>query len=256
MRLLVANDDGIEAKGIYTLVKELEKFHEVIVVAPDNQRSACGHSITLTEPITIKETSLEGLKSKAYSISGTPADCVRMGLDLLAEGKIDLVVSGINRGYNIGTDVIYSGTVSAAIEASIYDIPSLAVSQEINSECEDYETAAKYALKVIDIFKNNFLGSNVVLNLNIPCCSAENIKGIKVCKLGKTSYKHSYIEYIGENSRGYNVKGVMKDKDYEDDDVDNIRNKYVTLTPMHFNLTNFDMLNHIENIVKGSGTLT
>lgn len=256
MRLLVANDDGILAKGIYTLVKELEKYHEVIVVAPDNQRSACGHSITLNSPIIIEETNLQGLKSKAYSITGTPADCVRIGLDMLAEAPIDLVISGINRGYNIGTDVLYSGTVSAAIEASIYGKPSLAVSQEINKDCEDYEIAAKYALKIIDIFKNNLLGKNIVLNLNIPCCSEKDIKGIKICKLGKTSYKHSYIEIISENSKGYNVKGVMKEKNHEDDDVDNLREKYITLTPLHYNLTDYEILKDVENIVKGSGTLT
>lgn len=250
MRLLVANDDGIDAKGIYTLVKELEKVHEVIVVAPSDQRSACGHSITITSPIIIKECKLEGLKSKAYSISGTPADCVRMGLDMLSEGKVDMVVSGINRGLNVGTDVIYSGTVSAAMEAAIYEVPSLAVSQEINGDEEQYEVAAKYALKVLEMVKDKPLGEDVVLNLNVPLCSEEEIKGLKVCKVGKTSYRHSYFEYVDEKGRGYNVRGTMNEKKFEEDDVDYIKEKYVTLTPLHFDLTNFQLLKAVEGIVK------
>ncbi len=131
MRLLLTNDDGINAKGIYALAKELEKNHEVIIVAPDNERSACGHSITLTRPLIVKEIKLEGLKSKAFSVDGTPADCVKIAINKLIDSKIDMVVSGINKGLNLGTDVLYSGTVSAAIEASIYKIPAMAISMEI-----------------------------------------------------------------------------------------------------------------------------
>lgn len=248
MKLLVVNDDGINAKGIYTLVKELEKNNEVTVVAPGKQRSASGHSITIVDPIIIKENNLKGLKSKAYSITGTPADCVRMGLDILTDDKIDMVVSGINRGLNVGTDVIYSGTVSAAVEAAIYKVPSLAVSMEVDEGEGNYETASKYALKCIERFKNKPLGEDIVLNLNIPLCNESEIKGIKVCKLGKTSYKHSYIEFIDKDGKGYNIKGVMNDKEFQEDDVDYIREKYITLTPLHFDLTNFHILKEVEEV--------
>lgn len=249
MKLLVVNDDGIDAKGIHTLAKELEKYHQVTVVAPHSQRSASGHSITLMRPITIKEKSIEGLKGRAFSITGTPADCVRLGLDLLTEGKIDMVISGINRGPNLGTDVIYSGTVSAAIEAAIYKIPSLAVSQDIKGENENYEAAAKYAVRCLKILGKEPLGEDVVLNLNIPSCSEEQIKGIKVCKLGKTSYKHKYIEIVDKEGKTYTVDGVMNEKKFEEDDVDYLRENYVTLTPLHFDLTNFNILKEVENMI-------
>lgn len=149
MKVLITNDDGINAKGIYVLAKEIEKEHEVIIAAPDNQRSACGHSITLTRPLIIKEVKLEGVESKAYSVDGTPADCVRVAVDKLVDGKVDIVISGINKGVNLGTDVIYSGTVSAAIEAAIYKTPSIAISSEFKDEKENYEIAAKTVLSVL-----------------------------------------------------------------------------------------------------------
>src|SRR5665647_1089265 len=143
MRLLLTNDDGINAKGIYALAKEIEKNHEVIIVAPDKERSACGHSITLTRPLIVRETKLIGLKSKAFSVDGTPADCVKIAINKLIDskinGKIDMVVSGINKGLNLGTDVLYSGTVSAAIEATIYKIPAMTVSMAVKGNIENYE---------------------------------------------------------------------------------------------------------------------
>ena len=148
MRILLTNDDGIDAEGIYTLAKELEKNYEVIIVAPDNQRSAQSHAITLFQPIVVKEVKLDGLKSKAYSISGTPADCVRVGLDALSGGDIDLVFSGINLGLNAGMDILYSGTVSAAIEANIHNIPSIAVSAEYADGKANFKIAASYAMEI------------------------------------------------------------------------------------------------------------
>src|SRR5690554_2639976 len=125
MRILLTNDGGIKAEGIYALAKELEKEHELIIVAPEIQKSAQSHAVTISQPLVVKEVELDGLKSKAYSISGTPADCVRAGLEVLIEEPVDFVFSGINMGLNSGMDVLYSGTVSAAIEANIYGIPSI-----------------------------------------------------------------------------------------------------------------------------------
>ena len=150
MKILLTNDDGIMAEGIYTLAKELEKDHEVIIVAPEIQRSAQSHAITLFQPLVVKEVELEGLKSKAYSISGTPADCVRTGLEVLADGPVDMVFSGTNIGLNSGMDILYSGTVSAAIEANIYKIPSIAVSAELVDGNARFDIAAKYAKKILE----------------------------------------------------------------------------------------------------------
>src|SRR5690606_31615712 len=114
MKILLVNDDGINAIGIQALAKEFEKDYEVVIVAPEGQRSAAGHSITLTKPILVRKVNIPGIKSRAYSISGSPADCVRVALDKLVDGQVDVVLSGINLGLNVGADVLYSGTVSAA----------------------------------------------------------------------------------------------------------------------------------------------
>lgn len=246
MRLLLTNDDGINAKGIYTLAKELQKNHEVIIVAPDNERSACGHSITLTRPLIVREIVLDGLKSKAFSVDGTPADCVKIAIDKLIDGKIDMVVSGINKGLNLGTDVLYSGTVSAAIEAAIYKVPSMAISMEVSKDIENYEMAAVYAGEILLTAKKNNIKNDIVLNVNIPLLEKNEIKGIKVCKIGSRLYKNCYIKTITENNEiQYEIKGEVKDIHEENSDTIYFKQGYVTVTPLHYDLTNFKILNNV-----------
>lgn len=247
MRLLLTNDDGISAKGIYALAKELEKNHEVIIVAPDNERSACGHSITLNRPLIVRETKLTGLTSKAFSVDGTPADCVKIAINKLIDGEIDMVVSGINKGLNLGTDVLYSGTVSAAIEAAIYKIPSMAVSMDIKRNVETYEMAAKYASEILVKAKENNIKNDIVLNVNIPLLDENEIKGIKVCKIGSRLYNNIYIKTIGENNETqYEIKGEVKDIHEENSDTIYFKEGYVTVTPLHYDLTNFKILNDVS----------
>ncbi|MGV8980972.1 5'/3'-nucleotidase SurE [Clostridium sp.] len=247
MRLLLTNDDGISAKGIYALAKELEKNHEVIIVAPDNERSACGHSITLSRPLIVREVALEGLKSKAFSVDGTPADCVKIAINKLIDGKIDMVVSGINKGLNLGTDVLYSGTVSAAIEAAIYKVPSMAISMQVNKKNENYERASKYAGEILLIAKENNIKNDMVLNVNVPMLEENEIKGIKVCKIGSRLYNNSYIETAGENGETqYEIRGELKDIHEEDSDTLYFKEGYVTVTPLHYDLTNFNILNDVS----------
>lgn len=157
MNILLTNDDGIEAEGINTLAELLSKYHDVIMVAPENQRSASSHSITIYEPIIVKQVK-KPYNIEAYSISGTPADCVRVALDKLVPDNIDMVISGINKGLNIGNDILYSGTVSAAIEGAMYKVPSMAVSaQFIKNKKENYKIAAKYALRMLNRLKKEDL---------------------------------------------------------------------------------------------------
>ncbi|MGH4052384.1 MAG: 5'/3'-nucleotidase SurE [Clostridium sp.] len=250
MRLLITNDDGINAKGIYALAKELEKNHEVIIVAPNSERSACGHSITLTRPLVVREMKLAGLKSKAFSVDGTPADCVKIAINKLVNDKIDMVVSGINKGLNLGTDVLYSGTVSAAIEGTIYEIPAMAISMEIlqNTENEEsYEMAAKYAGQILLKAKENNIGNNIVLNVNIPMLKQNEIKGIKVCKVGSRLYNNTYIQSIvGNNETQYKIKGELIDKHEQHSDTIYHKEGYVTVTPLHYDLTNYKILNAVS----------
>ena len=247
MKLLLTNDDGINAKGIYALAKELEKNHEVIIIAPHSERSACGHSITLTRPLVVREANLQGLKSKAFSVDGTPADCVKIGINKLINGKVDMVVSGINKGLNLGTDVLYSGTVSAAIEAAIYKIPSMAISMDIKKGIETYEMAAKYAGEILEKAKENGISNDIVLNVNIPFLHEDEIKGIKVCKIGSRLYNNVYLETVGKNNETqYEIKGEVKDIHDENSDTIYFKEGYVTVTPLHYDLTNFKILNDVS----------
>jgi 5'-nucleotidase len=250
MKLLITNDDGIHAEGIYVLARELEKEHEVIIAAPDDQRSACGHSITLTRPLIIRKIDLQGIKSKAYSIDGTPADCVRVAVDKLMNGNVDMVISGINKGVNLGTDVIYSGTVSAAIEAAIYKIPSIAISSEFKDKEENYELAAKTVVEVLKSLSSKSIKDDLVLNINVPLEKEENIKGIKVCKIGNRTYNNCFIKKEDEQgNKVYEIIGTVNDTFDKDTDVDYFKQGYITLTPLHYDLTNFKILNEVEKML-------
>ncbi|GMQ58674.1 5'/3'-nucleotidase SurE [Vallitalea sediminicola] len=247
MRLLITNDDGVHAKGIHALCKELEKYHDIIIVAPDDQRSATSHSITIAKPLIVKEVELPDIKSKAYSVSGTPADCVRVAIDQIIKDKVDMVVSGINIGYNLGTDILYSGTVSAAVEATLCNIPAIAVSTESSAEFYVYENAAKYINKVIEIAVSNKLQGDIVLNVNVPPIKEKEIKGIKVCKIGKLQFNHYYKEtHKEEEDMVYKLEGVRVVEHVPETDSYYVDNGFVTVTPLHYDLTNFNILNDVS----------
>ena len=248
MKVLITNDDGINARGILALAKEISKKHEVTVVAPRDQKSASSHSISIHNPIRIREEKLDE-SFKAYSLVGTPADCTQAGLSLLCK-DIDLVISGINRGLNCGTDVLYSGTVSAAVEGAIYNVPSIAISMEVDWERydEDYTKAAKWISKVVDIAENNYLRNDVVLNVNVPNLNEEEIKGIKVCKLGKSTYNNSYVLLEEDDDMVYEIKGTRNHICEDDSDLYFLSEGYVTLTPLHFDFTNFKIMNEVKKI--------
>lgn len=246
MKILLTNDDGIDAKGIQLVAKSLQENHEIIIVAPDRQRSASSHSITLSTPLIIKEVKVQGLNCRCFSVSGTPADCTKVAIEKIVPFKVDLVISGINDGYNLGTDVLYSGTVSAAIEAAIMKTPSIAVS--CNGSDQGFEIAVDYINKIINSVKTKNLKGDVVLNINIPPVSKSNVKGIKVCKIGERNYKNVFIELENTDEHiSYTVKGTPEDKDEIETDVFHIKEGYVTLTPLHYDLTNFNILKDISS---------
>ena len=252
MKILITNDDGIEAEGIIALAREFEADNEVLIVAPNTQRSAAGHSITINRPIVVKEVKIDGLKSKAYSIDGTPADCVKIGVEKIYKDKFDCILSGINFGTNLGSDVIYSGTVSAAIEGSIYKIPSIAISMEISDGKMDYKLAAKFTRKVLEIAFVNNIGKDIVLNVNIPAIPHEEIKGIKVSELGNRIYTNCYIETLmPDNSIGYRIEGSPIDDDTIDTDVYNFKKGFITVTPLHYDLTNYKIFKGVHTWFEG-----
>lgn len=249
MNILITNDDGINARGIRILAEKISKKHNVTVIAPREQKSASSHSISINVPIKIREEIIENVNCKAYSLVGTPADCTQAGISLLAKDT-DLVISGINRGYNSGTDVLYSGTVSAAIEGALYDIPSIAISMDVEWDKydEDYSKAANWVEKVVDLAEKKYLKNNVVLNVNVPNINEEDIKGLKVCKIGKSTYKTEYILLNEDDDKIYETKGVRNEFEKEESDLYFLSQGYVTLTPLHFDFTNFNELEEVKKI--------
>ncbi|MGO1469052.1 MAG: 5'/3'-nucleotidase SurE [Tissierella sp.] len=244
MRILLTNDDGIMAEGIQVLAKELEKEHEVIIIAPDSERSAQSQAITISSPLTVKEIHFEGLRCKSYSVSGTPADCVRVGFDKLIKDEVDMVVSGTNRGLNAGMDILYSGTVSAAIEANMYKKPSLAVSAKVKDGKCRFDLAAEYACKVIEKTKDQHKYSNLLLNVNVPFI--EKPKGMKVCRIGDQMLDYYEMKTSKEGKVTLEVEGRNKIEYKRGTDRYFLNDGYITITPLHYDLTNFELLDRVD----------
>ena len=251
MKILVTNDDGINAEGIKKLVDALSDGEktEVYVCAPKTQKSACGHGITIHDSMSVEEVSFENAVM-AYSIDGTPADCVKVGLELLEERdvNIDMVFSGINMGGNLGTDVLYSGTVSAAIEGGLCGKPSVAVS--VNSwKPKHYEYAIKLAVKAAS-YDIRDLDKEVIININTPNLPVEEIAGTKIVSLGIREYEEWFetVEKDDGNSHyQYAGRPVFRD-DYDSDtnDIGASQEKYATITPLHYDLTNYELMKKLK----------
>lgn len=249
MNILITNDDGIYADGIIELSKEISKIANVYVVAPEGQRSATGHSITIHSPIMVQESYM-GDNIKAYSISGTPADCVKVGIEAIFKDiNFDLVLSGINNGPNLGTDVIYSGTVSAAIEGFILNKPSIAVSyNKFKVKREIYAEAAKYVVSLIENLKDRLdLLNDCILNVNIP---DTKVKGYKVTKLGERKYENVMEERMSPFGQRYfwiggNIMELDQDKD---SDITCVNNGYISITPINIEMTNLSKFEILKDI--------
>jgi 5'-nucleotidase len=196
------------------------------------QRSAAGHSITIDRFIKVKEAKLEGIKGKAYSIEGTPADCTKIAIEKLLDRQVDLVISGINHGTNLGSDVVYSGTVSAAMEAAFFGIPAFAVSTNVE-EVMDYKIPAHYARIIIEQLLEKHINKREVYSINIPMLEEKYLKGFKVCRLGNREYTDCYttIEFA-DGSVGYKLVGYPTDSDDLDTDIHLFKAGYATITPL------------------------
>ena len=247
MRILVSNDDGIFAPGIKILAETLALENEVYVIAPDRERSANGHALTLHKPLRAEELNLfNGVKS-AWQVNGTPSDCIKLGVGAILESMPDIVVSGINRGQNMGTDIIYSGTVSAAMEGNILGIPSIAVSLSSFADLH-YQTGADFILKFIKNFETKKMPPKTLLNVNIPAVSSEQIAGVKITKLGV----HRYIDVFEKrvDLRGKNYYWLSGEalvyEDEEGTDIFEVKQNYISVTPIHYDLTNYDFINDLN----------
>jgi 5'-nucleotidase len=239
MHILLANDDGIFAPGLAAIYKELQGIGEVTVVAPSDARSGAGHSITLREPLIVNEVNVNGIFT-GYSVNGSPADCVKLGILELAGRPVDLVVSGINSGSNVGIDVYYSGTVAAAMEGAFYRIPSVAMSMTLE-EPMDYEAGARYCAAVLKQLLA--LGHFEVMNVNLPPLSRGKPAGIRVVEQSQRGGRDCYAkERNGEGRIVYMLKGPQGAPETESTDVSELLRGYITVTPLHHSMTNHRML--------------
>ena len=248
MRILLVNDDGIDAVGINVLAEEFCKDNDIFMVAPNGERSAFSHSLTISRSLTLKKVD-KGNGIVAYAASGTPADCVKLAvLEVMKDGAPDLVISGINNGPNLGSDIMYSGTVAAASEGVFLGIPSVAISlQKWNADEKYYREAAKFLHERIDGFFK-FLKSGVqCFNINYP--TVMPFKGAKFTKMGVVVYCDRF--HLGENN-AYTLKGepIKHDRNDEDCDVELIKQGYCTVTPLTLDRTDYESLSKIGSDVK------
>jgi 5'-nucleotidase len=238
MHILLTNDDGYNAPGIQTLYRTLRSKtkHDICIVAPEGQCSATGHSITLFQPLFLTEHNLGG-QQKGFAISGTPSDCVKLAIQGGLVSKPDLIISGINLGPNLGTDIFYSGTVSAAMEGVVLGVPALAVSLA-SYEFTNFEPAATYLAEQLDfIVQHNQEG---LMNINIPGKPLAEWRGVKVTRLGKAVYENVFEQRVDPHGRKYFWQCGNLTHDLEaDTDLRAIQEDYISITPMHSDLTDF-----------------
>lgn len=241
IKILISNDDGIDADGIRALAIELSKTGaHITVCAPDSERSASGHAISLRKPISFKQANVEGA-SAAYAVNGTPADCIKLGINHILKGDVDIVVSGINHGQNLGTDVFYSGTVSAAMEGVINGYKSVALSQTYKDGYKpDYRFAAKLFAANIGAFMDAEHG---FYNINFPACDKGQIKGVKFAPLAKIRYVDEYTNADGADGGVLLVSPsrLILQPEHKSD-IYYVQKNYVTVTPLSYEITDFDAL--------------
>ncbi len=244
MRILLSNDDGIDSLGLLTLGRRLSEQNEVLIVAPNGNRSGCSHSLSIRKKIKVRKRN-DITWATAYETNGTPADCVKFARLALAEFKPDVVIAGINKGHNLGADIFYSGTVSIAIESAFFGIPAFGFSA-FSHEDSDFNLYSEYALKIIEKLLPES-SSRDVYNVNFPADNFTEIKGVKITKLGTHIYSDRY-EVFGDDE--YMLVGKpldLKVTDF-DTDVEWLKRGYATVTPLLFDKTNFEKIEKVKNL--------
>lgn len=248
-RLLLTNDDGINAEGLAVLEKIAAKIsRDRWVVAPEQEQSGAGHSLTLHIPVRARK-----IEAKRYAVSGTPTDCVLLAIKQLIPAKhtIDLVLSGVNRGSNVGDDVTYSGTIAAAMEATILGVPAIALSQLYDDrESVPWETAAHFAPDLIKKIIKAGWPKNTLINLNFPNCAPSKVKGVRLCPQGKRIMNIKLSERVDPKGRPYFWLGGDRDNtaDSPGVDIEWLEKGYVTVTPLRLDLTDYETLEKMRKI--------
>jgi 5'-nucleotidase len=240
--ILVTNDDGVYSPGIQILAKRLRKLDDVVIVAPDRERSAAGHSMTLHRPLLIEE-----VKPSVYSVNGTPTDCVNIAVKGLLKETPRLVVSGINKGPNLGDDVTYSGTVAGAIEARLLGIPSFAISLVAREDFR-FAEAAEVALRAAGMIFEQGMREGTLLNINVPNLPLSEIRGTQITRLGKRIYHQMTVERVDPRGKKYYwIGGGEPDWEREQGtDFDALDRGMVSITPLHLDLTDYSVFDKLK----------
>jgi len=246
LHILISNDDGIDALGIFALVQEIKKIADVTVIAPDKQQSAVGHAITMNYPLRAVPFLKNG-KLFGYAVEGTPADAIKLGVRSLMKTKPDMVISGINHGSNTAINIIYSGTVSAATEGTVLGIPSIAISLTTYGE-PDFSYAAKFASRLALLVGEKGLPEGTLLNVNVPSVPDHEIAGVLLTRQGKSTWDDTFdVRRDPANREYFWLTGKLNIVD-SDPDIDQIaiQNKYVSVTPIQYDLTDNSMLERMK----------
>jgi 5'-nucleotidase len=247
--ILVTNDDSIIAPGIRTLIEVMKTIGEVIVVAPDSPQSAMGHAITINSTLHLDKIKLDTDLEHEYSCSGTPVDCVKIAVHEILKRKPDLCVSGINHGSNSSINVIYSGTMSAAVEAGIEGVPAIGFSHVDYSWDTDFEPIKEYVKKISLEVLENGLPEGVILNVNFPKANKEPIKGIKICRQAKAMWKEKFDKRTNPQGKEYywlTGEFVNQDKGQDTDEYA-LENGYISIVPVQFDLTAHHAIQTLNN---------
>jgi len=247
--ILVVNDDGITAKGIRNLIDVAKEFGDVYVVAPDSPQSGMGHAITINSFLRAQKMHIEGGVEHEYACSGTPADCVKLAINTLLPKKPDLCISGINHGSNESCNVIYSGTMSAAVEAAIEGIPSVGFSLLDFDADADFTYSKVIAKKVIKNILENGLAKDITLNVNIPKGAEKDSKGIKVCRQARGNWEEKFDHRKDPHGRNYYwLTGDFANYDKADEDADStaLEQNFVSIVPIQFDLTAYHAIESIK----------
>jgi 5'-nucleotidase len=245
--ILVTNDDGVTSKGILSLVKAVMPLGDVVVVAPDRPQSGMGHAVTINGILRFVPVSFPE-DVKAYSCTGTPVDCVKMAIYRVLHKKPDLLVSGINHGANSSINVIYSGTMSAAVEGAVEGIPSVGFSLLSSDVDADFEASMFYARKVCQEILANGMPEGVCLNVNIPKGKTEDLKGVKICRQAKAYWEDTFDHRKDPSGNDYYwLMGEFKNFDHgEDTDEWALKHNFVSIVPVHYDLTAYHVISNLQ----------
>lgn len=251
MKILLTNDDGIYFEGLWALHKRFKQKHHVTVVAPDRERSAVGHGITLHHPLRVVKMAINGA-GPCWAVSGTPVDCVKLGILEILKQKPDIVISGINPGANVGININYSGTVSAAKEATLYGVTALAVSVD-GDNTKYYDDAAKFIEEMVEKAVNNAVPFGTFLNVNFPDLPMKEIAGVKICRQSIALYSEYIEKRLDPRNNIYYWQGFDKIPAEKESDLDisAVSQNYISITPIKCDMTDYQSIDKLKDWSQG-----